>query len=201
MYERMIKMKEKLLELSNSNKNVLTSKLLLDNGYTKYHIKKMVDEQLIAKVQRGIYVLNNELEDEFYINQMNNTSIVYSNETALYLHNMSDRYPRPLSVTTKSGYHIRNNDLKIYYTNKDLFEIGIIEINSPQGSPIKVYDKERTICDIIKNKNRIEPQVYIQGLQSYFLNSKPNLRKLSRYAKKMNIQNKVMDIVELYTKP
>lgn len=194
-------MKDKLLEISNSNNNILTSKLLLDNGYTKYQIKKMVDEQLITKVQRGFYILNNELEDEFYINQMNNSFIVYSNETALYLHNMSDRYPHPLSVTTKSGYHIRNKDLKVYYTNENLLDMGVIEINSPQGFLIKVYDKERTICDIIKNKNRIDSQVYIQGLQSYFLNSKPNLRKLSRYAKKMNIQKKVMDIVELYTKP
>ena len=72
-------MEKKLLELSNLNKNVLTSKLLLDNGYTKYQIKKMVDDKLITKVQHGIYVLNNELEDEFYINQMNNSFIVYSN--------------------------------------------------------------------------------------------------------------------------
>ena len=78
---------------------------------------------------------------------------------------------------------------------------GCRKIQSPQGNNILVYDKERTICDIIKNKNRIDRQVYIQGLQSYFLNGKPNIRRLSRYAKALNIQSKVMEIVALYMQP
>ena len=57
------------------------------------------------------------------------------------------------------------------------------------------------ICDIVKNKNRIEQQVYIEGLQNYFLNGKPDLKKLARYAKKLGIQQKVMDVAMLYMKP
>lgn len=194
-------MDDKLTELFQKNQNVVTCKTLLENGYTKYQIRKMVNNKILNHLQHGLYAMNDELDDEFYIYQKNNSFLIYSNETALYLHNLSDRYPYPLSVTTKTGYHLRNKNLKIYYTNIDLLDVGVIEIDSPQGHKIKVYNKERTICDIIKNKNRIESQVYVQGLQSYFFNEKPNLRKLAKYAKQMNIQRKVMDIVELYMKP
>lgn len=190
-----------LRQLLLESNNIISTKALLENGYTKYDIKKMVANHILLRVQRGFYVPENELEDEFYINQVNNAFMIYSNETALYLHNLTDRYPHPLSVTTKSGYHLRKSNLKVYYTDNTLLKLGMMTMKSPQGHLINVYDKERTICDIIKNKKRIDPQVYVQELQIYFINSKPSLRKLSLYSKQMNIQDKVMNIVELYIKP
>lgn len=192
---------EKILKELSKKYHVFSTKLLLENGFTKYQIKKLVMNNELVKLKRGLYIIDFEMDDEFYYNQINNQYFIYSNETALYLHNLSDRYPNPLAVTTKRGYHLRNNNFKVYYVSDEILKLGIMEIDSPQGHTIKVYDPERTICDIIKNKNRIDPQVYISGLQSYFLNGKPQLRKLSKYAKKLKIQDKVMAVVELYIKP
>lgn len=161
----------------------------------------LVKKGIFYRVRKGLYKLYNEIDDEFHIYQKNNSYIVYSNETALYLHNLTDRFPNPLSVTTKSGYHVRNKKLKVYYVKKEFLDNDVVVLNSPQGNPIYVYDIERTICDIVKNKNRIDPQVYIQGLQNYFLKGKPNLRKLSKISKLLNIQQKMMNIIELYGKP
>jgi len=190
-----------LKRLFVDNNNVVSCKMLLELGYTKYQIRKMVKEGVLNHLQHGMYGLNDELEDVFYIHQRNNSYCIYSNETALYLHNLTDRYPNPLSVTTKSGYHLRNKGLKVYYTKEEFLNKGIVEVCSPGGNMVRVYDVERTICDIIKNKNRIDQQVYIQGLQNYFLKSKPNLRKLSKMAELLNVQQKVMNIIELYKKP
>lgn len=201
MYERTKNMCVNLKELLRENKNVVTCKMLLENGFTKYQIKKMVKEGVLNHIAHGLYGLNEDLEDEFYIYQKNNAYIVYSNETALYLHNLTDRYPRPLCVTTKRGYHIRNDKLKVYYVKEELLNYCVVEILSPQGNPVYVYDIERTICEIVKNKNRIDQQVYVQGLQNYFLKGNPNLRKLAKIAKVLNIQQKLMDIIELYMKP
>lgn len=189
-----------LLNLFDNNTTV-TYKELLNTGYTKYQIKKLCDQEILEKLDRGVYGLINELKDEFLIYQMNNQFMIYSNETALYLHNLCDRYPSKMSVTTKSGYHLRNKNLKVYYVKEELLFLGVETIKTPQGNDVLVYDEERTICDIIKNKNRIDQQVNIQGLQNYFLHGHPNMRKLSKYAKALNIQRKVMDIITLYMKP
>jgi predicted transcriptional regulator of viral defense system len=191
---------ENINELFRNNVTISYNKLLA-SGYTKYQIKKMCDQNILMKVNRGLYGLSNILEDEFQIHQINNQYMIYSNETTLYLHNLCDCYPSKMSVTTKSGYHLRNDDLKVYYVKESLLFVGVEIIKTPQGNDVYVYDKERTICDIIKNKNRIDQQVYIQGLQNYFLNGHPNMIKLSKYAKALNIQRKVMDIISLYMKP
>lgn len=191
---------KRLLKLLD-DKTIVTYKELLDAGYTKYQIKKLCDQEILEKLDRGVYGLINDLKDEFLIHQMNNQFIFYSNETALYLHNLCDRYPSKMSVTTKSGYHIRNTNLKVYYVKEELLFLGVETIKTPQGSDVLVYDKERTICDIIKNKNRIDQRVNIQGLQNYFLHDHPNMRKLSKYAKALNIQRKVIYIIDLYMKP
>lgn len=194
-------MNEDLKKIFETNNNVVTCKKILENGYTKYQIKKMVENGILIHLQHGLYGLSEDLEDEFYTYQKNNTFLIYSNETSLYLHQLTDRYPHPLSVTTKSGYHLRNNRLKIYYVKEEMLKDNVVEIASPQGNPIYVYDIERTICDIVKNKNRIEQQIYVQGLQNYFLYGTPNLRKLAKIAKRLNIQEKLMEIIELYMKP
>lgn len=192
---------DKKLEKLFNDYHVVSCKMLLENGYTKYQIMNLVKKGVLYRVRKGLYRLHNEIDDEFYIYQKNNSYIVYSNETALYLHNLTDRFPNPLSVTTKSGYHVRNKKLKVYYVKEEFLDNNVVILNSPQGNPIYVYDIERTICDIVKNKNRMDPQVYIQGLQNYFLRGKPNLRKLSKISKLLNIQQKMMSIIELYVKP
>lgn len=193
--------KEKLFLLRERKNGHLLSKELLADGFSKYDIAQFVKNGLLERVSRGNYVFADTLNDEFKLVQQNNSKMIFSNETALYLHDLTGRFPSVFSVTTESGYHLRNKNLKIYYVKPELLYLGMIEKENYFGNQVLVYDKERTICDIIKNKNRIEQQVYIEGLQNYFLKGKPDLKKLARYAKTMGIQQKVMDIVMLYVNP
>ena len=193
---------EKLLEaLSAKNNGHFTSSELISHGFTKYDISQFVKQGLLERVSRGKYLYKNTLDDEFMLIQLGNSNMVFSNETALYLHDMTGRFPTEFTVTTKSGYHLRNPDLKVYYVKPGVLHLGKITMKSPFGNDVVVYDKERTICDIIRNKNRIETQVYLEGLQSYFLDGKPDYKKLSDYAKQLGLTKRVMDIVLLYSKP
>ena len=54
------------------------------------------------------------------------------------------------------------------YVKKDYYDIGKITINGPFGREISVYDKERTILDIIKDKDRIDTQAFSEVIKSYF---------------------------------
>lgn len=97
--------------------------------------------------------------DMLKVYQMENKKLIYSHETAAYLHDLTDRFPRKFSATTESGYHLRKKDnLNLYYIKKELFELGIEEVKDMSGNLIKTYDKERTVCDIIRNKDKIELQ-------------------------------------------
>lgn len=124
--------------MKNINKLFLDNSIvsyhqILESGYTKYQIKKLCDQEILLRVIRDQYNLSNELEDNFLINQQGNQYMIYSDETALYLHNLCDRYPSDMSVTTKSGYHLRNQKLKVYYVKEEALCLGV-----ERSSPLKV---------------------------------------------------------------
>ena len=74
------------------------------------------------------------------------------------------------------------------YVKKDYYDIGKITITSPFGREISAYDKGRTILDIIKDKDRIDVQVFSEVIKSYFASKEKNLLKLSKYAIMMNME-------------
>lgn len=174
---------------------------LFELGYNQRQIKKLEQSGVIERVEKGIYSHKNYFLDPLKIYQMQNSKLIYSHETAAYLHDLTERFPRNLSVTTESGYHLRKKDkLNIHYIKKELFLLGVEEVKDMSGNMVRTYDKERTLCDIIRNKDRIELQVYTEVIQNYF-NGKVKLNNLSRYARAMGMSKKVAEIVVLMMKP
>lgn len=173
---------------------------LIQLGYNQRQIRNLEKNKIIGRVAKGIYSHKDYFPDMLKVYQMENKKMIYSHDTAAYLHDLTDRFPRNYTVTTESGYHLRKKDkLNVYYIKKDLFELGLEEVKDTSGNMIKTYDKERTVCDIIRNKEKIELQVYVEVIQNYF-NGKVKLNKLSRYAKVLGISKKVSEVVALMMK-
>lgn len=74
--------------------------------------------------------------------------------------------------------------------------MGLITVSTPQGFKVNAYDKERCICDIIKNRKSIDKQIYVQAIKEYF-NGNYDHRKLLKYAKIFNIEDKVRVYMEV----
>ena len=74
------------------------------------------------------------------------------------------------------------------YVKIDYYDIGKITITGPFGREISVYDKERTMLDVIKDKDRIDAQVFSESIKSYFASKEKKLLKLLKYAIKMNME-------------
>ena len=122
--------------------------------------------------------------------------------TALYLYGLSNRIPIKYDITINTGYNgslQNNNKVNLYYTKKELLYLGVIDYKLNSGNIIKVYDLEKTICDIIKNKKKIDIELYNKAIREYFYSKNKNTLKLYEYAKKMNIYNKVRNTFEVLT--
>ena len=87
--------------------------------------------------------------------------------------------------------------MNIHYVSKDKFDIGVIEIESPYGNPIKIYNAERCICDILKNKNEIDIELYNKIIKNYFKQKNRNLVLLEEYSRIFNIHEKFENIMEV----
>lgn len=71
-----------------------------------------------------------------------------------------------------------NADLRCHYVKNDLYALGISQTESPQENTVRLYDRERCICDLIRDKKQVDMQLFTQALHEYF-RSKQNTRRLT----------------------
>ncbi len=179
----------------------LTTKEVTDNNIPRTYLTKLIKKNTIERVSRGVYIKKNVLVDEFVVLQSKSKYAIYSNTTALYLHGFSNRIPIRYDITVKSGYKgslQKEKNINLFYTKRELLELGVIDYKLDSGNIIRVYDLDKTICDIIKNKKKIDAEIFNKAIREYFYSKKKNTLKLYEYAKKMNIYNKVRDTFEVF---
>ena len=179
----------------------LTTKDVTDNNIPRAYLTKLIKDDKIERVSRGVYIKKNEFVDEFVILQSKSKNAIYSNTTALYLHGFSNRIPIKYDITINSGYNgslQKEDNVNLFYTKRELLELGVINYKLDSGNIIRVYDLDKTICDIIKNKKKIDAEIFNKAVREYFYSKKKNTLKLYEYAKKMNIYNKVRDTFEVF---
>lgn len=188
----------KILNLFNNG--FLRNKDLVDNNIPSVYLTRLVNNNVIERVSRGLYVRTNSLPDDLAILQNKSKNAIYSNMTALYLYGFSDRLPIKYDITVNSGYNgslQEVDNVNLFYTKKELLNLGEIVYRLDSGNLIKVYDLERTICDVIKNKNRLDQELVNKALRKYFYSKEKNTLKLYEYAKKMKIYKKVRSVFEI----
>jgi len=106
---------------------------------------------------------------------------VFSHETALFFHDLTDREPLKYTITVRTGYNpsrLQEDGFQVYTIKKDLHETGITTMQTPFGHSVTVYDMERTICDLLRSRNNIEMQVFQDALKQYARRKDKKLRTL-----------------------
>lgn len=132
--------------------------------------------------------------------QAKNQKIIFSHETSLYLHDLTDRDPIEWSVTVHYGYnasHLRKKGVKVYTVKKTLHLMGVTELKTLYGRPIKAYNRERAICDIVRNRNNMDIAILNEAIKRYLDSKDKNIPLLLRYAKELDVQNILRNYVEI----
>ena len=192
--------KDKIILLTEKNNGYITTKEVIKNNIPNIYLTQLVDEGKLLRTSRGLYMFPDCFEDEYYKFQLTNSNAIFSLETALYLHNFSDRVPIVYNITVPSNYGgnlLKEKNVNLLYIKNEFHEIGITEILSPMGQTIKVYDIERTICDIIKHKNKVDPEIFSKALKEYSHYKKKNMNNLIIYARKLNVEDEVRSYMEV----
>jgi predicted transcriptional regulator of viral defense system len=191
---------EKLEELIQKHHGTVLSADLDKNQIPRVYLQMMMAEGNLERVNRGVYVSVNSIEDEMYAMQTKYPNIIYSHETALFMHGLSDRTPFEYSATVPSGYKVVGDvakRFKIYYIKKEFHELGVVMRESPLGNPIKVYTIERTLCDLIRSRNRIDVQILNQALNRFVKLQSADFSTLMDLAKKFKIEAVLKNYLEV----
>ena len=182
------------------NNGFITRNDIDQENIPSWFLSDFVKKNNLIKFAPGFYASNEYVFDEYYILQMRYSKYIFSGMSALFLHHLTDKIPEDIYVTCPQGYHpFKNHLLSLVVTsisNNDLYNLGIIEVDTMFGNKVKVYDKERTICDLIKYRDKYDGETFIKAIKSY-VNGKYDQIKLFQYARVMKIEKKVFEIMEI----
>ena len=192
---------ESLRMIIESNDGIASAKQLADRGVSRLVLYQGLIGGLIVKESHGNYVLADNQPDEYRMIQNRSPKMIYSYGTALFLHGLSDRVPHELDITVPQGDNVSRikkdyENTRFHYCKKDLWDLGITDAKTPQGYEVKIYDLERCICDLIRDKKSVDTQIYTQAMKEYF-SGRCNPRKIVKYARQFNIESKVRTYMEV----
>ncbi|MHC6181017.1 type IV toxin-antitoxin system AbiEi family antitoxin domain-containing protein [Clostridium sp. JNZ X4-2] len=185
--------------IKQRNGTVFTSDLVHLN-IPRIYLSKLVSIGKLERVSRGVYILSGEIEDEMYYMQIKYPKLIYSHETALFIHGLSDRTPFEYSVTVPSSYKVvksisENN--KIYYIKNELHSLGVTTAKTSFRNNIRLYNVERTICDIVRSRNRVDIQILNEALKRYIKLKSADFTLLGEYAKKFHVDKIIKEYMEV----
>ncbi len=190
---------EKIQRELKKSSGIITSAFLRENNIPTVYLTRLRREGKLKKIDRGIYIAENGIYDELYILQAKYPKIIFSFETALSLLNLTDKIPEIIDITVNHNYKFNNkpSNVNINYTSKKILNLGVIETKTNVGNKVRLYSAERTLCDFVKHKSKMDPEVYLSFIKSYPSYEKQDLNVLFNIAHKMDIVQEVQEVMEL----
>lgn len=166
-------------------------------------IQQMLNEGLIEKIKRGYYHwIESYGKDEIVIINRLFPDGVLCMDTALFYYKYSDRTPAEWHITidkntSRQRTQVEHPLIKAYRVESELLTLG--EANGEIDSQkVRIYDRDRTICDVLRNMNKMDKEIFNKAIQEYVKDPKKNIPNLMQYAKALRVQKRLKDIIEVW---
>lgn len=164
---------EQLDHLLESYDGMLCTGQVVDAGIPKSVFYQFMRLRGLEQVAHGIYLSKNTWRDAMYLLHLCCPQEIFSHETALFFHDLTDREPLAYSIAIKTGYNptrLKHEGFQVYTIKSELHTVGLT-----------VYNRKRTICDVIRSRSHIEIQTFQEPLKAYAKQKDKNLRVLIDY--------------------
>ncbi|MCF0217166.1 MAG: type IV toxin-antitoxin system AbiEi family antitoxin domain-containing protein [Fibrobacteraceae bacterium] len=184
----------KLQRILSENSGFITRKQVDEAGIPSWFLTDFVRRNSLQKIDKGFYADQDWMRDEFLVFQYKYPKFIFSCQSALFLHGLTDVLPELLEVTGPKNYRpFRPNNRVLIHTdsNDEIYQLGIVETETNLGNSVKVYDIEKMVCDFVKMSNRVDSEIFGKALRAYAKFKKKNTRMLMEYAQKMGIEQKM----------
>lgn len=187
-------------QLLEENHGYLMASQVMEKGISRTALSQYVKSEGLERVARGIYMSDDVWPDELFILQAKSEKIIFCGETALYLHGLIDREYSKICISVPSGFnvsHIKCDNLQVKYPQKEIHSLGVCNVPSSSGNMVRVYDKERCICDLIKERSSADVQNFQTAIKEYVSDKDKKLSRLIQYAQALGVRDEVMKYVEV----
>ncbi len=195
-----MKHKRRLIEMAEQNNGIITTAMVTSELLPRGSLKYLEDIGELIKVSRGVYALPEAWEDEYIILQSRYKRGIYCLDTALFLHDLTDRTPSKINMAFPYTYNLRNpkeEGILCKSFKEPAYSLGVTEVRTPGGNMVKAYNPEKTLCDILRPSAKSDIQVAAEAFKRYTRLKNKNIPLLSQYATELKVQDKVRSYLEV----
>ena len=163
-------------------------------------LQHLIDQGAVEKVRYGYYqwIDPEDFSEVITVSRLF-PDAVFCMETALRYYGYSDRTPTEwhLAVSKNSGksrFKIDYPFVKPYYFEPGIHELGL-SIAEMDGHQVRIYDKDRLICDCLRYRNKMDREIFNKAIQSYIADAVKNIPNLLAYASALRVQSLVKSLI------
>ena len=192
-------MMAKLAKIREANGGVIEARAAEEQGITNADLSMLCREGKIVRIGRGRFVVPKDKEDEMG-KLAYNRKLLYSHQSALYLHGILDSPGEKYSVTFPEGT-IPDDKVgaicEVHFVPADVYDLGRTMETTQLGNLVPTYDLERSICDIALAKDEVGQDVFLSAITRYAQDQRFNEAKLYEYSDKLNITYALQSYLEV----
>lgn len=195
-------MEKRIIELANKENGFIRTRDVLAARIHNTYLTKMVDMGKLEQVKRGLYRLTNvpvSIHDSLIQAAMSVPHGVISMLSALSYYNLTTITPWEVSITIEQGkkaFLPSYPPIKIYHFSSVIFSTGITTVNV-DGHSLRIYKKEKVLCDCIRYRNQLGMDVVRECLRTYLKNSTRDLDTLLKYAQVCKVEKLLKNYLEV----
>lgn len=179
-----------------------TAQLSVEHIYYS-NIADLLRDGYIEKVRYGYYqwVDKENLSEAFTVSRLFPDGIFCMN-TALRYYGYSDRTPAEWHIAVskdsgKSRFNIDYPFVKPYYVEPSLLNLGLTD-GEMDGNVVRIYNKERVICDCLRYRNKIDKEIFNKAIQGYVADTGKRIAKLTEYATALRVTKPMSDLIGVW---
>ena len=190
-----------LLKIFKYHKGYAKMKELRENGVQTRDIAKAVANGTIEKIKPGLYKVVDYPWDEHssFADVCNaNKKAVICLTSAVEYYKLTTYNPSYITVAVPHntpGFKLEYPPIQVYFFHDKYYNIGIEEVNTKSGKFL-VYNKEKSICDLFRYRNKIGDDIVIESLKNYLAQKKRDINKLLNYAETLKVKEKIFPFVK-----
>ena len=190
----------KLEMIFKTNDGYITREDVDNANIPSWFLSDFVRKNNLNKIAPGFYADDSYIVDNYYILQRRYPKYIFAGLSALYLLGLTDKIPTDIEVSAPQNYHPSRKKIDSLIVHKlsnaNVYELGIKEVKTMFGNIVRTYDEERTICDVIKYRDKYDGETFIKAIK-FYARTINNQSKLFKYARELGVEKKVYEVMEV----
>ncbi len=195
--------KQLIVEKIGEHNGIMKTCQLYDECGLDYRtLDTLVKNGFLERIKNGYYGLKETKKSEEEMIVALFPDGVLCLESALYYYGYIKDKPFSWDIavdknTSKSRFLIDYPVVVPFYTEPRVLQIGVSTITLA-GQEMKIYDRDRMICDVLKYEHKLDREILKQAIRGYINDSNKDIHHLLEYAKERKVQTKVQNMIGVW---